>query len=56
MNGTNIIQMGAEIIHGRVLNGELYAQRPHKLIYLHLCKDMFHEDFSSIVETTSSVY
>ena len=33
---------------GSVLNGELYAQRSQKLIYLHVFTD-FHEDFSSIV-------
>ena len=31
--------MSSEITHGRVLNGELYAQRFQKLIYLHLFID-----------------
>ena len=30
---------------GRVLNGDLYAQRLQKLIYLHLSR-LFHENFS----------
>ena len=36
-----IIQICSGIIHGRVLNGELYAQRLQKLIYLHLSTDSF---------------
>ena len=32
----NIIQICSGITRGRVLNGELYAQRLQKLIYLHL--------------------
>ena len=31
-----IIQLCSGITHGRVLNGEPYAQRFQKLIYLHL--------------------
>ena len=47
------MQMCSGITRGRVLNGELYAQRFQKLIYLHLY--MFHEDFSSIIGINSSV-
>ena len=36
-----------------MLNGELYAQRLQKLIYLHLSTDLFHEDVSSLVGTKS---
>ena len=36
-----MIQQGSGITHGRVFNGELYAQRLHKLIYLHLFTDCF---------------
>ena len=36
-----IIQMCSEIIWGRVLNGEHYAQKLQKLIYLHLFTDCF---------------
>ena len=32
----DMIQLCSGITHGRVLNGELYAQRVQKLIYLHL--------------------
>ena len=35
------IQICSEITRGRVLNGELYAQRLQKLIYLHLSTDCF---------------
>ena len=38
---TDIIQLCSGITHGRLLNGELYAQRFQKLIYLHLCTDCF---------------
>ena len=38
---------------GRVLNGEFYAQRFQKLIYLHLFTDCFHEEFSSIIVTNT---
>ena len=60
----NIIQIYSEITRGRVLSGELYAQRLQKLIYLYLFTDcfmkislqsseqiiyrLFHEDFSSL--------
>ena len=37
----HIIQMCSGITCGRVLNGELYAQRFQKLIYLHLFTDCF---------------
>ena len=36
-----IIQMCSGITRGRVLSGELYAQRFQKLIYLHLFTDCF---------------
>ena len=36
-----IIQLCSGITHGRVLNGELYAQVFQKLIYLHLFTDCF---------------
>ena len=36
-----IIQIRSEITRGRVLNGELYAQRFQKLLYLHLFSDCF---------------
>ena len=36
-----IIQICSGITRGRVLNGELYAQRLDKLIYLHLSTDCF---------------
>ena len=36
-----IIQICSGITRGRVLNGELYAQRLQKLIYLHLSTDCF---------------
>ena len=32
-----------------MLNGELYALRFQKLIYLHLFTELFHEDLSSEV-------
>ena len=37
----HIIQRCSGITRGRVLNGELYAQRLQKLIYLHLFTDCF---------------
>ena len=37
----NIIQLCSGITRGTVLNGELYAQRLQKLIYLHLFTDCF---------------
>ena len=37
----NIVQIYVGITPGRVLNGECYAQRLHKLIYLHLFTDCF---------------
>ena len=39
--GIIIIQICSGITRGRVLNGELYAQRLQQLIYLHLSKDCF---------------
>ena len=36
-----IIQICSGIARGRVLNGELYAQRLQKLIHLHLSADCF---------------
>ena len=36
-----MIQMCSGIMHGRMLNGERYAQRFQKLIYLHLFTDCF---------------
>ena len=44
---SDIIQMCSVVTHDRVLNGEPYAQRFQKLIYLHLFADLFHEDFTS---------
>ena len=49
-----IIQICSGITRGRVFIGELYAQRFHKFIYLHLITKLFHEDLSSIVSTLSS--
>ena len=37
----HIIQIYSGITRGRVLNGELYAQRLQKLIYLYLFTDCF---------------
>ena len=37
----DIIQMCSGITHGRVLNGDFYAQRFQNLIYLHLFTDCF---------------
>ena len=37
----HIIQIYSGIIGGRVLNGELYTQRLHKLIYLCLSTECF---------------
>ena len=37
----NIILICSGITRGRMLNGELYAQRLQKLIYLHLPTDCF---------------
>ena len=39
--GYHIIQICSGITHGRMFNGELYAQRLQKLIYLHLFTDCF---------------
>ena len=36
-----ICQICSGITRGRLLNGELYAQRLQKLIYLHLSTDCF---------------
>ena len=36
-----IVQCCSGITRGRVLNGELYAQRLQKLIYLHSSSDCF---------------
>ena len=36
-----IIHICSRITRARVLNGELYAKRLHKLIYLHLSTDSF---------------
>ena len=36
-----INQISSGITRGRVLNGELYAHRLQKLIYLHLSTDCF---------------
>ena len=38
---SRIIQICSGITHGRVFNGEHYAQRLQKLIYLHLSRDCF---------------
>ena len=38
---TCIIQNYSRITHGRVLNGELYAQRLQKVIYMYLFTDYF---------------
>ena len=42
------------ITRGRELNGELYAQRLQKLIYLHLFPDCFMEIFLQSSEQISS--
>ena len=47
--------MCSGITRGRMLNGELYAQRLQKLIYLHLSAELFHEDLSSIVRANTLV-
>ena len=54
----HIIQMCSEITHGRVLNGDLYAQRFQKSTYLHLFTDckVSWRDFSSIVGTNTVLY
>ena len=41
INKDSVIQICSGITRGRVLNGELYAQRFQKLIYLHLFTDCF---------------
>ena len=41
VNIKHIIQICSGITRGRVLNGELYAQRLQKLIYLYLFTDCF---------------
>ena len=46
-----IIQIYSGITRGRVLNGDLYAQRLQKLIYLVLFYKLFYEAFSPILET-----
>ena len=45
--------MCSVVTHDRVLNGEHYAQRFQKLIYLHLFADLFHEDFTSNIRTNT---
>ena len=50
---SDIIQMCSVVTHDRVLNGEHYAQRFQKLIYLHLFADLFHEDFTSNIRTNT---
>ena len=44
-----IIHLCSGITCGRVLNGELCAQRFQKLLYLHLFTELFHEDLSSVI-------
>ena len=47
-----MIQIYSGTTRGRVLNGELYAQRLQKLIYLYLfIYRLFYEDFSPIIGT-----
>ena len=46
----HIIQIYFGITRGRVLNGELYTQRLHKLIYLFVYR-VFHEDFFPLPRT-----
>ena len=46
-----LCQVSSGITHGRVLKGELYIHRVQKLNYLYSLKELFHEDFSSIVRT-----
>ena len=41
MKVVHMIQICSGITSGRVLNGELYAQRLQKLIYLHLLTGCF---------------
>ena len=45
--------MCSGIQRGRLFNGEPYAQRFQKLIYLQFVYRLFHEDFSSLVGTSS---
>ena len=41
VNPSGIIQMYSGITHGRVLNGEFYAERFQKLLCLNLFTDYF---------------
>ena len=50
----NIIQIYSGITRGRVLNGELSAQRLQKLIHLFVYR-LFHEDFSPIIRNFVSM-
>ena len=47
----HIIQIYSGITRGRVLNGELYTHRLHKLIYLCFVYRVFHEDFFLLLRT-----
>ena len=53
---TCIIQICSGITHGRVLNGELYAQRLQKLIYLHLSTDCFMKTNADKLPSVISVF
>ena len=52
--GSYIIQVSSGIICGRVLNGEFYAQRFQKLIYVHVFTDCFVKMFVQVIEENSS--
>ena len=50
-----IIQLCSGIMHGRVLNGELYAHKLQKLIYVHLFTDCVMKiSLQSLEQTYSS--
>ena len=40
-------------MHGRVLNGELYTHRTHKLIYLHFYTELFRKGFLLLIRTNT---
>ena len=52
----HVIQICSVITHGRVLNGELYAERFQKLSYSAYIYRLFHEDFSSIIAINTVAY
>ena len=52
----HIIQMCSGITHGRLLKGELYAQKFQKLIYLHLFTDCFMKFSPQLLEQTQCLF